>query len=306
MSEPAERIKEIQEALNELEMKRNSIQSELNEIRTKIQSGDISESTERNLKDEQEHLNQELDSVIEEISLLEDELAEFVGADNTLKDYQNISELSSDLLNRLDSEYDRFQDNREQLEMEIKDIEEQKDQLDDLEETARGLISRTTSASLGEQFAGRKEELQNSLIWWKIGSIVSIVLLLLSSAIVYINIISSDNNYILNFSKVALLLPVSVAVWFTVSNYSRQKRLMEEYEFKARMALSLEGFLGVLEERLNVDSEEEKLEFFLNTVENIYSNPQKNIRNDANSDDVSPVSNGNPSTVELLKKIGNR
>jgi len=163
---------------------------------------------------------------------------------------------------------------------------EKEQRIDELEESARGLVEKSISGSLGEQFAERKSELEENLKYWKFASIGTIFFLSASSIVIYYDITTSGATIETNFAKITLIIPISIAVWFSVSNYRRQKKLMEEYEFKARMALSLTGFREILREEQIDDESEIVAEFVRDTMGQIYTIPQKNVLNiDEGGDD---------------------
>ena len=304
MSSFPDELEELQEQINSAKNKKSSITEELNELRTKLNVENIEAENKKRIKNRQEDLEEELQEINYEIHRLEEDIEDLIGADN-IDDIDNISDKSKELLNDVESEYQKVKQIREKLEHDQNKLAARQEQLDDLEETAKGLLERTTSASLGEQFADRKSELEKTVWYWKYGAIISIIALISFSLLIYYHLLGSDGSYLVDFSKVALLLPVSVAVWFTVSNYSRQKRLMEEYEFKARMALSLPGFREVLEEQSSEDTEQVEIEFIVNTMNKIYSNPHQNILSDSDNPEDTPLANGHQSMVKVFKQLGN-
>lgn len=70
---------------------------------------------------------------------------------------------------------------------------------------------------------------------------------------------------------------------------------MEEYEFRARMALSLEGFREILRDERVSDDSEIVAEFVRDTMERIYLNPQENALNVDEGDDTSMIERQSPS-----------
>ena len=184
---------------------------------------------------------------------------------------------------------DELSEEKEELSKKLSEIEESQERLEELEENASALLDKSTGTALGKQFADRKSELESNLRVWAGASVVSILTLVGSAAYVFAQIESVGGGVSINLAKVALLLPVSVAVWFSVSNYSRQKKLMEEYEFKSRMALSIGGFREVLNKE-SADSRVVSL-FIISTMEKIFSNPQKNIAENEENEEASPTSN---------------
>ena len=174
---------------------------------------------------------------------------------------------------------------------------------EELRATASNLVKGQAGESIGGQFHQETEDLESSLRWWKAGSFGSILLLIGFSWMIYSDITSSIGMGVASLSKVALLLPVSVAVWFTVGNYSQQKKLMQDYKFKADMALSLMGFREVVKEDFP-DKEQEKVgEFVIETMDKIYSHPRNSTSETSidSGENPSILANQN-SILELLNR----
>ena len=304
MTDVVEGISKLQKELQERKYQKEKLQKKLREIRSDKELPEIDESRLERLIEEEEKTEEQIKNINYIIAELEKDINELTGDKKDKKYIGEVGRKAESVLDEVQNEYEKIEEKRERFENSLDQIDETQNDIENLEETAKGLIERTTSAALGEQFAERKSELESNLIYWKYGSVSSIGLLLISSAIIYIDIISSGSTLITNLSKIALILPISVAVWFTVSNYSRQKRLMEEYEFKARVALSLSGFREVLNKETPEEDDEIVAEFVVKTMDKIYSNPQQNINDESNED--SPLTIGQKPLVEVIKKIGNQ
>lgn len=248
-------------------------------------------------------VNRELEDLHEKKAELEKELynntdtpdglaEELESVQNKLNKY---NEQKVDALKQYNNSFERDLRNRgeniiDELDKERNEIQESKKELRELQDTAKGLLEKSTGTALGHQFADRKNEMERPLSYWKIAASLSIIVLIGASGGIFYNITQTSASLSTNISKVALLLPISVAVWFTISNYSRQKKLMEEYEFKSRIALSLEGFKEKLDSETTSENEDMKVAFLINAMENIQTNPQKNILEDS-EDGENSVSN---------------
>jgi hypothetical protein len=197
-----------------------------------------------------------------------------------------------------------FESRLEELENQHKEITEIRNEATSLREEYSQLVQWEAGDSIGGKlFEERKKKIQESSIAWLIGSFISIFLLIVASGFIYFDISSPAGGTVM-ISKILLLLPISVAVWFTVTNYSRQRKLMREYEFKEGVSKSMMGFVESFRQSLS-DEEEEKIGEFINqTMEKIYSNPQENI-SDGNSDDSekNPIPRGaGPSLFDRIFK----
>ncbi|MGB9934090.1 hypothetical protein [Haloarcula amylolytica] len=302
MSNVPEKISSIQSELEELRARKDRIVTQLNDVESDINNADADDHG--NLIRQKRELEEELTNINEAITANEEQISRLRGDDETENDLSDVVEEADSLITQLEGEYENVQHKIELINERIEQIDDKQEDLDELEDTARGLLERSTSAALGKQFADRKSELEENLGYWKAASALSIGILLTSAVVLYFNIINSGANPLSNVSKIALILPISVAVWFSVSNYNRQKRLMEEYEFKARMALSLTGFREVLEEETGEENNEMIVEFIIDTMDKIYSNPQENIQDEAANNQDTPLTNGQTPLVEVIRKLG--
>lgn len=203
------------------------------------------------------------------------------------------------LIQKLKGKESEYEARLENLTESEREFEKLSSDVSDLKETASNLVKGQAGASIGKEFEERKEELRKSLRLWAIGSIVSIAILIISSFYMYYNIVNGQIEGVTAASSLTLILPISVAVWFTVSNYNKQKRLMNEYEFKSNVALSLMGFREVLKEDVPEEEQVKVGDFVSRTMERIYEDPYQNIGNqDAEENPVTPSQHA---IMELLR-----
>ena len=200
----------------------------------------------------------------------------------------------------------------------IKEISNRKEEIEDarteaenLEAIRSQLVQWEAGDAIGGQFKERKKELRKSLWGWLFGSLVSIAILLGFSFMLYKDISNASNQGTTVLSKITLLLPVSIVVWFFVTNYSRQKQLMREYEFKESMAISFRGFLEMLREDMSEEERPQIGEFVVNTMDRIYSNPQENLsqsqqsgNQNQNQSQTGPLSQG--AVAQILNRLGKK
>ncbi|NHX41915.1 MULTISPECIES: hypothetical protein [Haloarcula] len=295
-------ILELQNEIEELKSRKNEVAERLQEVDSRLNNSDADNPSD--LVQKKQQLEQELEGLNEAIVTNEEKISELEGTDEAKEDLSDVAKQADSLISDLNDEYDTIQNKQDLIDDRIDEIDTKQEALNELEETARGLLEKSTGAALGAQFSERKSELEESLKYWKVASILSIAFLLGSAVVLYYNIINGSADPLSNVSKIALILPISVAVWFSVSNYNRQKRLMEEYEFKARMALSLTGFREVLQDEIGDENDDLIAEFIIETMDKIYANPQINIQSDKGSNQDMPLTNGQAPLVEFIKRLG--
>lgn len=246
-----------------------------------------------------------LDSRLQEI---QDKLNEHDRLINQERDnkqkFENELENSIDDFNRQREKLEQKIDQAEKLETELKIT---KEEINQLRQDTSNLVKERTGEALGDVFAQRKLELETSMKRWMLASGLAILLLTGTAVAIYLDITSGTQQSTVLLSKVVLIIPISVGVWFAVSNYSRQRKLMQQYEFKSNIAVSLRGFREVLQDSSSDAGEELVAEFVLESMDKIYSDPQSNINSTEEQSQQSgpPVtpSQQSRSLIEELRKF---
>lgn len=158
-----------------------------------------------------------------------------------------------------------------------KDLESMLSRIRNIREALASVVEEELDTKIIAEFQNRREELSKSLRWWKFWTGLSVLALILSSSYIYIDINPGATSTSVAFSKILLLLPVLVSVWFSFHQYNTHKRLIEQYEFKTSMADSLMGFREILRQDFSEDQQERVGEFVIASVNKIYSNPDTDL-----------------------------
>lgn len=287
------------------------LQNLLNDVEEKVRDGNISSPEKRRIIGEIRELQDRYS-----LPTVEDPTRESV------EEYIEKLEQKEKTIERQRSQLQeiekRLQDKEKKLEQVFKEVSDRKEKIEEtqveaeeLENTLSRLVQWEAGDAIGGQFEKRKQELNKSLTFWLKGSLVSIGILLAFSLGLYFDISSGDSQGTTILSKATLLLPASVVVWFFVTNYSRQKQLMREYEFKESMAISFRGFLEMLREDMSEEERPQIGEFVVNTMDRIYSNPQENLsqpqqssNQNQNQGQTGPLSQG--AVAQILNRLGKR
>ncbi|QGA79993.1 hypothetical protein [Candidatus Nanohalobium constans] len=190
----------------------------------------------------------------------------------TLNDEEDYDESIDSLLQVLSTKEKRVSEKIREIERKKEDIDELEKKANRLLETSSNLVEGQASEEIGSIFNERKKDLRISVFTWLGASILSISALIVFSWHLY-NQIDSMATGTIFIAKIALLIPVSVAVWFSVSNHSKQKKIMQEYEFKSNIALSMMAYREVLKEDL---PDEKAGEFVKDAMDRIHENPLEN------------------------------
>jgi hypothetical protein len=135
------------------------------------------------------------------------------------------------------------------------------------------LIGREVGASLFETFKQRKAELEKPLNWWRIAVGVMAALTFLVVLSIFTNFFGRFGpietsihweNIVINTLKAS---PFFFLLYYTISQYNKERNFQEEYAFKSAAALTIKAYTDILKDDKNKD------EFVLRAVTNIYRSP---------------------------------
>ncbi len=165
-----------------------------------------------------------------------------------------------------------------------------KDKSEDIHNLSLQQLGVISNEKLSNSFDRVKDDLKNdNEKWfkWLVGT--SIVLLFSVIVIVIWQVAKGDTIFEISFLvKLALTSPIIFFEFFVNREYSRSKRLKEEYEFKASIARSLEAYKEIIENLFADHQGEEykkKLDFILESIGQLYSSPMRNIKDNELNDE---------------------
>ncbi|WP_157884871.1 hypothetical protein [Halorubrum aethiopicum] len=274
---------------------------------------------------EAEETHEKINSIHDDISEQQDEIDRIVSSakesQGSLEEIENkASNTSQDIKKEADTINDRYEkvlkkteqmnDYEDRLDSNLSEIEDrseqlsqQKSSLDDIEDRIDTLLSGAIAASLDRNFTERKEELENSATRWARLTFGAIIALIAGAIVIFWSLLESTSLGIGTVSRVTLLIPLLVGVWFTSKNYSRKRRLMEEYAFKSTMAQTLEPSRKVLESQQSLDETDAQLaEFMLVSMGQMFTNPSDIVENGStttNDEDATNIE----TVMDLAKRI---
>ena len=193
----------------------------------------------------------------------------------------------SEELNRITTEVKSLNEQVVTRDGEVSDLVEK---TKEVQQKVDGLIKETqvqlgvaANAKLASTFEGVKDELgreKGKWFWWLVGAVAALILA--TVGIVFWQIHENETIFELSFLiKIALTSPIVYFVVFTSREYGRVRNLIEEYTFKAAIARSFEAYKNIIEEIFSdyqVSTYQQKLDFILGAVTDLYSSPMKNIK----------------------------
>lgn len=272
------------------------LRKEIKELQSQLINADKKVNSISKFEKQIENISNKADTHLEELqqskSSTEEKIREIERNIESYKiDLEEILDRSENLFIEIETKHDEVldkSDNVDELEIRLDDgiqelenitdnIDKQLERSGSLQDDVDDLLSGTIGATLGTNFKERKQELEKSARNWAIATLVSVGILIAAAWLIFQDITGDVNLGVSTLSKIALILPVSVAVVFTARNYSRERKLLEEYAFKTTMSLSLDGFREVLVKQMPEEEDETISDFLTTSMLEIYTNPLHNL-----------------------------
>lgn len=271
-----------------------------------------------------EETHEKIDTIYEDVSKQKDTIEDIVSSaeksqnnidniENSISsaskraenDAETINEHYEEVLKKteqINSYEERLKDNISEIENRSDQLTQQQQDIDEIEDRIDTLLNGAVAASLDRNFTERKNKLERAAKIWAGTTFIAIIGLIIGAFWIFENITQAGGFAVGTISRVTLLIPLLVGVWFTSRNYSRKRRLMEEYAFKSTMAQTLEPSRKVLESQESFEDTDAQLaEFMLVSMGQIFTNPSDIVENGSNSSEEDAT---NIQTVmDLAKRI---
>lgn len=149
--------------------------------------------------------------------------------------------------------------------------------LADLEDQIKKQIQKATGFSLFHSFQTRQESISKSKNFW-----VKVLagLLVATAGLTYylVNTITGIDTAF--FLKLSLSIPLIFAISFCTVQYSRERRLEEEYAFKSNISISLVPYQELVEKLVSIDQPEERQRyatFIMDSITKVFTSPTEEI-----------------------------
>lgn len=164
------------------------------------------------------------------------------------------------------------------------------------------LIGREVGASLFETFKQRKNELENPVKFWRWAvPIMSIATVLWVFFLFKNQILITDINvwwqaFAINTLKT---IPAIFILYFSISQYRKERNFQEEYAFKSAVALTIKAYSNQLSDSKNKDA------LIMEAVLNVYKTPIEDNRYERlkNKGAMKTINTMIDTTSELVKKV---
>lgn len=245
---------EIEKLINtkrqELETLKNN-QSESNSILKDIQGASKSAISE--LSTIEAH-NKKVQTIINELETAQREVEEQIKTSNT-----NITDSKSAL--------DNFNSDATSK---IAQIKSDYDSVSNNAEEVRKMMGYIADGTLSHSFNKRKEDLSKQITKWFWTSVIITILAIGWVCVVFFwlsaNTGSEWADILINGIKSS---PLFLLLGFSISQYQKERNLMEEYAFRESVAVTLTAYLEQMPEKEDGD----KRKMLISTVEQLYTKP---------------------------------
>lgn len=245
---------EIEKLINtkrqELEILKNN-QSESNNILKDIQS--VSKSATSELSTIETH-NKKVQTILDELETAQRKVEEQIKTSNT-----NITDAKSAL--------DNFNSDAESK---ISKITSDYESVSNNAEEVRKMMGYIADGTLSHSFNKRKEDLKKSVENWSNTCTWVAVLAIIWVCVVFFKLNADTGNVwadiLINGIKSS---PLFFLLGFSISQYQKERNLMEEYAFRESVAVTLTAYLEQMPEK----EDEDKRKLLISTVEQLYTKP---------------------------------
>lgn len=162
------------------------------------------------------------------------------------------------------------------------------DVLVELEAQIKDQLEKATGYSLFHSFQTRKDLMVKSKnFWlWILSGLLVIAILLGGWLVSSMSGQTIDALGVAFYLKLSLTIPLLFAISFSTIQYSRERRLEEEYAFKSNISISLIPYQELVEKLVDQDDAEERKQyasFIISTINKIFTSPTDEIFKDKKS-----------------------
>ena len=191
------------------------------------------------------------------------------------------SKASRTAISELETEIKKFAGEITEYRETIESTNEKADQIIDrnskLQEEIVDKLQKATGYSLFATFQTRKNALAKVKWLWAIALAVLIVVSALWSMYLAENTKLFSATFYL---KLSMSLPLIYAIWFCTSQYSKERRLEEEYAFRSNISLSLVPYKELLDQMIEMEQAPEREKytgFIIESLNKIFTSPTDKV-----------------------------
>lgn len=146
-----------------------------------------------------------------------------------------------------------------------------------LEDQIKVQIQKATGFSLFHSFQTRQETLAKSKRFW---AIALALLVSVSIGLTMFVVLTTNDINVAFYLKLAMSLPIIYAIAFCTVQYSRERRLEEEYAFKSNISISLIPYQELVAKLINTQNQaeiEKYAAFIIESINKVFTPPMDKI-----------------------------
>jgi len=190
-----------------------------------------------------------------------------------------------------------IEDLKSQTESLLKLNNEQSDKVSDL-------LQKVAAGRLFESFNVRKKENQKTSVFWMWMIIISIVLLTCMAGLMIWALAHMTGGLSYEFLlKISIAFPLLYWLIFSTRQYSKSKRLEEEYAFRSAISLSLEAYRDLVKKEAGEPTKADVIPFVTEAVSKIFASPSVTISEHPHKDDQDIAEGIIDKLLQLVNKI---
>ncbi len=143
------------------------------------------------------------------------------------------------------------------------------------QEQIQELLTKAVSGGLFRVFSQRQEFLSKGTRFWRWAVVVTSVLL--AGGILLVAWICEAKPDIIFFVRLAIMIPLAFLMFFSATQYKKERQAEEEYAFKSAISLSIEPYRDLLVRMRKEDQVE--ADFVKKLMEDVFDNPVMRLFN---------------------------
>lgn len=258
--------------LKDLQIKYTNIISEIERAHNLYNKTKEKVETIQNRFDESNSIGKELKAIKEDVIEKNEQINKL---NSSIEKNKDIIDIQFKEIKSYHQDIDNYKKTIDELTNNTKNLIEQNE---DIHKRIQSMLGDATGGALSERFEKRKKDFKNPVLFWLWGTIVFSIIFIVGGGIVYFDLRDGIQDGFIFFSKVVLLFPMLIAIWFFSKNYDKNKALMEDYAFKSTMALTLDTYREVLNQELENNGDSKVYTFLTKHMDSIYSSPLENVK----------------------------
>jgi histone H3/H4/uncharacterized integral membrane protein len=236
--------------------------------------------------------------------MVKDLLAEVRASDTAVKTIQKESEqFSADIAGFRDTIQNVQKNARDTIDENAKNTLNLVEELRKVENQIKDQIQKATGFSLFHSFQTRQVAIGKNKNKWliAIGSMIAAALL------ITLWIANNHKGYDVAFYlKISLSLPLIFGISFCTVQYSRERKLEEEYAFKSNISISLIPYKDLIEQlSITPEQKERYTAFLIDSISRVFTSPTETVfgGNNGSSNQEDAIKNLSKAMDSLMKPI---